>query len=126
MSLYSDINYIKPSIGYMLYDVNSVLQAIFSILGTKKGERVFRPTWGANLKSYLFEPCDELTARSIFYDIRNTVSLDQRISFNSSKSSVTPIPEKKMFVITVVYTVLGFSDTEKSLVLTLKQEDDNG
>ena len=121
MALYSDFNYIKPSIGGMVYDIDSVFQAIFSILGTKKGSRVFRPNYGATLTNYLFEPCDELTARSILYEIQNTMKLEPRVQFNSSKSSVVPVPEQQMFIITVVFDILGFDNLEKSLSLTLKQ-----
>ena len=39
---------------------------------------------------------------------------------NNSKTTVTPIPEKHKFAISVVFSILGFSDTEKSLDLELK------
>ena len=123
MAIYSDLNYVKPSIGDMVYDVDSVFQAIFSILGTKRGERVFRPTFGANLNNYLFEPCDELTARSILYEISTTMDLEPRVQFNISKSSVIPVPEEHKFLMTIVFSVLGFNETEKSVTLVLKQKD---
>jgi phage baseplate assembly protein W len=123
MAIYSDLNYVKPSIGDMVYDVDSVFQAIFSILGTKRGERVFRPTFGANLNNYLFEPCDELTARSILYEISTTMDLEPRVQFNISKSSVVPVPEEHKFLMTIVFSVLGFNETEKSVTLVLKQKD---
>ena len=69
MALYSDLNYIKPSLGDRVYDIEAIFQSIFSIIGTKRGERVFRPTFGLSMTSYLFEPCDEYTARSILYDL---------------------------------------------------------
>lgn len=125
MALYSDLNYVKPSIGDRVYDIEAVYQSIFTILGTIKGERVFRPTYGLNLSSYLFEPCDELTARSILYDIKNVMRLEPRVSLSMSKSTVVPVPEEYMFVITLVFTILGFSDTERSLNLTYKQRERN-
>lgn len=123
MALYSDLNYIKPSIGDRVYDIDSVFQSIFSIIGTKKGERVFRPNFGLSLNNYIFEPCDELTARSILYDITNVMTQEPRVKFNVNKSSVIPVPEDKLFVITIVFNILGFSNTEKSLNLVLKQKD---
>lgn len=122
MALYSDLNYIKPSLGDRLYDIDSVFQSIFSILGTKKGERVFRPTWGLNLKPYLFEPCDEFTATSILTDITTIVKLEPRVDFNKSKSTVTPVPEQKLFLINLYFKVLGFGSQEKSLSLVLRQD----
>lgn len=120
MAIYSDLNYIKPSLGDRVFDVNAVYQSVFSILGTKVGERVFRPTYGMSLKTYLFEPCDEITARSILYEVTNIMDLEPRVSLNLSKSTVKPVPNDKMFVITLVFSVLGFTATEKTLNLVLK------
>lgn len=123
MSIYSDINYIKPSLGAKLYDIDSVFQSVFTILGTKKGERVFRPNFGLSMNNYLFEPCDEMTARTIYYDISNVMSLEPRVKFNTAKSSVVPVPERSAFIITLYFTIYGFSDTEKSLNLVLKTKE---
>lgn len=123
MSLYSDLNYIKPSLGDRLYDIDAIFQSIFSIIGTKKRERVFRPDFGLSMTSYLFEPCDEYTARSILYDLTKVMEWEPRVQFNTSKSTVTPVPEQNLFLITIYFTILGFSETEKSLNLVLKQKE---
>jgi phage baseplate assembly protein W len=125
VAFYSDLNYIKPSVGASVEDVDSVFQAIFTLLGTKRGERLFRPTYGASLQNYLFEPCDEFTAKSILFEIQTTLKEEPRIKFNVSKSSVIPVPEQQLFLITIVFTVLGFNNLEKSLNLTLKQKNRN-
>ena len=52
------------------------------------------------------------------------MALEPRVQFNLAKSSVIPVPDKQMFVMTLVFTILGFSDTEKTLTLTLKQKED--
>ena len=122
MALYSDLNYIKPSKGDRLYDIDAVFQSVFSIIGTKKGSRLFRPTFGFNMKGYLFEPCDEYTARSILYDLNSVMKWEPRIHFNTAKTTVIPIPEKMRFLITIYFNVLGFSNTEKTLSLVLKQK----
>lgn len=128
MSLYSDLNYIKPFKNSILgdcliYDVDDVFQSIFAILGTKKGERVFRPNFGLNLEDYLFEPCDSITAMNIFYDIKNVISLEPRVNFNMARSSVTPVPDSFLFIITLYFSILGFNDTERSLNLVLNQKE---
>ena len=123
MALYSDLNYIKPSLGDRVYDIEAIFQSIFSIIGTKRGERVFRPTFGLNLVGYLFEPCDSYTAESILYDITNVMRLEPRIQLNTSKSTVEAVPLRHLFIITLYFTVLGFSQTEKSLNLVLKQKE---
>lgn len=123
MALYSDLNYIKPSLGDRVYDIDSIFQSIFTIIGTKKPERVFRPNFGMAMSSYLFEPCDEYTARSILYDLSNVMQWEPRIKFNSAKTTVIPVPEQNLFLITMWFTILGFSDTERSLNLVLKQKE---
>lgn len=125
MAIYSDINYLDDSLGATLEDVQSVYQAVYTLLATKVGQRVFRPTYGSYLDNYLFEPCDEITANNILYDIITTLSQEPRVQLNKTQTTVTPIPEKQMFKIRIVFTVLGFSDTEKSMQLVLKTKNRN-
>ena len=73
MAFFSDLNYLKPTSGALLEDISDVYQAIYTLFGTKKGSRLFRPTYGANLSRYLFEPCDEISARSMMYDIMTAI-----------------------------------------------------
>ena len=63
-----------------------------------------------------------MTARSILYDISSIMDNEPRIKFDTTKSQVIPIPEKHMFLINVVFYILGFSETERSLNLVLKQK----
>lgn len=121
MSFFSDLNYIKPERGSLLEDVDAIYQAIYSIFGTKAGTRLFRPTWGGNLSKYLFEPCDEITARSMFYDIVETLKEEPRVELNTSESYVTPDPVNSQFLIQLKFKVLGFSDYERTLTLNFKQ-----
>lgn len=121
MAFYSDLNYIKPSKGPILEDKDSIYQEIYSIFKTSPGERVFQPTWGGSLQRYKFEPCDELTARSMMYDIKATLQQASRVSLNSSKSYVTPDPTNSQFFIQLCFNIPGFSDYEGTLSLTYKQ-----
>ena len=121
MSFYSDLNYLKPQKGEILEDVDAIYQSIYSILGTKPGSRLFRPTWGGNLSKYLFEPCDELTADSMFYDIMQTLRDEPRIEIDESQTSIIPVPEDSEFQITLVFNIRGFSGTAKTLNLTFSQ-----
>lgn len=122
MAFFSDLNYIKPSAGQMLEDVPDIYQAIYTLFGTKKGTRVFRPTYGANLSRYLFEPCDEITARSMMYDIMEAIKEEPRVTLNASSSYVTPDPINSRFIITLKFTINGFSDYEKTLQLEFYQK----
>ena len=72
MAFFSDLNYLKPSAGQLLEDIPDVYQAIYTLFATKKGSRIFRPTYGANLSRYLFEPCDEITEGLLLTHVTET------------------------------------------------------
>ena len=122
MAFFSDLNYLKPSAGQLLEDIPDVYQAIYTLFATKKGSRIFRPTYGANLSRYLFEPCDEITARSMMYDIMEAIKEEPRVTLNASASYVTPDPVNRRMLITLKFTVNGFSDYERTLQLEFEQK----
>lgn len=121
MAYYSDLNYLKPKKGPMLEDTDAIYQAVYTLLGTKPGERLFRPSWGGSLSRYLYEPCDELTSRSMMYDIIQTLQDEPRIVLNQSSSFVQADPENSQFLIQLCFSIAGFSDYEKTITLTYKQ-----
>ena len=120
MALWKDLNYLKVENEYILEDVPDVYQAIYTIFKTKKGSRVFNPEFGADLSRYLYEPCDEITARNMMYDI--SVSLDQepRVVLDASQSSVVPDPINSKMIIVLALKVPGVSNDTKIITFTYK------
>lgn len=63
---YSDIDFrLKTKTNKDLYvkiDVEAVKQSIINIVTTNYGEKLFQPNFGANLRSILFEPIDQVTS----------------------------------------------------------------
>ena len=53
-------------------DASAIKQAIVNLLLTNKGERLMNPTYGSDIRSYLFEPMDFGTANQIKNNIRDT------------------------------------------------------
>ena len=58
--IYSDLDIAfraNPNTGDVVrkYDINSVRQSVTNIIRTQPGERPFKPTFGCNLRRYLFE-----------------------------------------------------------------------
>jgi len=43
------------------------------LLLTNKGERLYLPSFGANLRQYIFEPNDEISANAIRTEINNSI-----------------------------------------------------
>ena len=54
-------------------DKAAIVQAIQSLLLTKKGERPFQPELGCDIQDLLFEPLDFASAGAIKQEIRETV-----------------------------------------------------
>jgi phage baseplate assembly protein W len=77
---------------------DSVKQSLRMITDTSKGSRIFMPTYGCRLRSFLFEPFDESTAGRIGEELKNTIisheprisiiSIDVKMDFDSSSYDI--------------------------------------
>ena len=87
-------------------DASAIKQAIVNLLLTNKGERVMNPTYGSDIRSYLFEPMDFGTANQIKNNIRDTIeTFEPRIRV--LQISATPNFDDNGFDITMTYSVIG-------------------
>ena len=55
-------------------DASAIKQAIVNLLLTNRGERLFQPDYGSDIRSQLFEPLDYATAGSIKNSILYTIA----------------------------------------------------
>ena len=87
-------------------DSSAIKQAIVNLLLTNKGERLMNPTYGSDIRSYLFEPMDFGTANQIKNNIRDTIeTFEPRIRV--LQISATPNFDDNGFDITMTYSVIG-------------------
>ena len=87
-------------------DASAIKQAIVNLLLTNKGERLINPTYGSDIRSYLFEPMDFGTANQIKNNIRDTIeTFEPRIRV--LQISATPNFDDNGFDITMTYNVIG-------------------
>ena len=121
---YSDINYLslKTNSASILEDEADVYQAIYTLFATKRGTRVFRPNYGANLSKYLFDPCDEITASNILYDVKSALKEEPRIELDTAETRVIPDPVNRKFLIYLSFTIPKLSTQKKNITLTYKQQ----
>ena len=54
-------------------DASAIKQSIVNLLMTNKGERVYQPEYGSDLRRFLFEPMDFATAAAIQSNIVSTI-----------------------------------------------------
>ena len=87
-------------------DASAIKQAIVNLLLTNKGERLMNPTYGSDIRSYLFEPMDYGTANQIRNNIRDTIeTFEPRIRVR--QISATPNFDDNGFDITMTYSIVG-------------------
>lgn len=58
-----------------LFDVESVKNSVVNALLTSPGEKLLNPTYGVDLRQYLFEPIDDFTTELIQDDIETKLPL---------------------------------------------------
>ena len=84
----------------------AVKQAILNLLLTQKGERIYDPEYGSDLKSHLFEPLDFGTAGSIKDNISKTIdTYEPRVSIETLL--VEPNLESNGFDVRLDFQVLS-------------------
>jgi len=87
----------------------AVKQAILNLLLTQKGERIYDPEYGSDLKSHLFEPLDFGTAGSIKDNISKTIdTYEPRVSIETLL--VEPNLESNGFDVRLDFQVLSRAD----------------
>jgi phage baseplate assembly protein W len=114
--VYSDIHdeFLRNTSGDLLIakDSDAIEVSIRNILQTSFGERVMLPNFGSRLRSLLFDPVDENTARFIQMEIKNSINVwDNRLQVTDV--IVIPFPDKNQYNVTINYTILrlGFEAT---------------
>lgn len=55
-------------------DDQAIAASIANILSTAHYEKLFNPSFGCNIKKYLFEPIDDITTNNIREEIRRSIT----------------------------------------------------
>jgi phage baseplate assembly protein W len=108
--IYSDLNLLAPTSSALIADLDAIYQAVYSLLNTRKGDRLFQPTAGNSLEDSLFDLVDVVSAlevlRRITGDVTSQITL---VSVNNS-TRVTPDPVNGVFNLYLVLDPVGLSD----------------
>jgi phage baseplate assembly protein W len=112
--VYSDINPnygedINPEIIRNLDDINASIQ---TILSTVPGERWFYPSFGSNVKAYLFEPVDTITAGNIYFETIGALrKWEPRITVLNT-SSVVALADNSGYSVTINYQLVDYHNIQ--------------
>lgn len=83
---------------------------------TNKGERVFNPNFGANLRALLFEGIDDSTLDEIQNRIQNSISIYfPQITINQIKFDTQP--DQNTINFTLTYQIINFGITDSVNIL---------
>ena len=87
-------------------DTEAVKQSIVNILSTNRGERPFLPDFGGNLRSYLFENFDGITASLVEEQIRVAIAnYEPRVRILDVQ--VTAVPDRNAMRIFMEFEILS-------------------
>lgn len=95
---------------------DAIKQSMLSILLTSPGERVMKPEFGCDLRGLLFNPFDEITARSIGNVIKNSLTnFEPRI--NLQEVLVITNYDDQVYEAEIEYSIVNQSGTESLKVI---------
>jgi len=101
-------------------DKAAIVQAIQSILLTRKGERPFQPDLGCDIQDLLFEPLDYASAGTIKQEIRETIDrYEPRVTV--TKLDCTPDFDNNGYNVEMLYTIVGREDVPVGIEFILER-----
>lgn len=104
--IYSDVNPIEPIKAPLAVNVSAIFNSIYNILNTRKGERLFLPTFGCDLEDIIFEPIDEDTSLLIYQKVVEAIeNWETRVTLDYGRSSITPDYDANAYDIKLVFSI---------------------
>jgi phage baseplate assembly protein W len=98
-------NYGVVSMELVLHDSEAIESEIENCLGISIGEYWFEPTFGANLRRYLMEPVDDITASDIWMEVINRIAIWMPNISILAKSGVQANAATSSFTIILNYSI---------------------
>ena len=101
-------------------DKAAIVQAIQSILLTRKGERPFQPDLGCDIQNLLFEPLDYASAGTIKQEIRETIDrYEPRVS--ATQIFCVPDFDNNGYNVQLQYLIVGREDVPVGVEFILER-----
>ena len=78
---------------------NSIEQSIRLIIGTAKGDRLMRPTFGCGVHDLVFAPNDTTTAAQVSFEVREAlIDWEPRIQILNVQVGPDPVEDNKLLI----------------------------
>lgn len=102
------------------YDEGAIMNSLGNIFSTTPGQKVLNPAFGVNLSQWLFEPCNEFTAREIGEAILNGIErFEPRVKVKTV--DVISVPARNEYVIRLVISIPALSIQDRTYDAILNQ-----
>lgn len=104
----------------LVYNEDSINKSIVSILGTKKGTRVFRRNFGSHVFDILFDPMDDLTVNRLKREILDAIqNWETRIVME--ETIVLPDYPNQQYYIELSYRIPALGNKLVTFTFNLRQ-----
>lgn len=104
-----------------LQDAQAVYNSVKNIMTTAPGEKLLNPTFGLDLRTYLFEPINSTTSYFMASDIyRNLGVFEPRIVLNAV--SVTGNTGENEYLIDIIFSIPTLDIYDLNLKATLNRD----
>lgn len=111
MPLYSDVNQANPFAKERVTDEDSVQQALYNLLRTRKGERVYHPEYGLDIEYLLFELTTEDVALELEVRLKQAINKwEPRVAI--VQIMVTADPDNNTYELSMLYKIKGLGDRQ--------------
>lgn len=106
---------------YPIYDIQSVINSLKNVFTTSPGEKILNPTFGLDLRSYLFEPVTETRGYFIGEEILQGLP-EQEPRVEVRKVEVIVDPEEQQYEINLTIGIPSLNVYDLSLAGILNNE----
>lgn len=104
----------------LVYNEDSINKSIITILGTRKGSRVFRRNFGSYVHDILFDPMDAGSVNSLRRELIDAISeWEDRIVLD--KTEVLPDYPNQQYFVEITYRIPALGNKVSTLNFNLKQ-----
>lgn len=106
--IYKDINSQYGSEGFsdLLSNAGAINNSLYNLLTCPIGSRGFQPDYGSLLQQYIFEPCDDYTARKIEINFIQAIDRwEPRIVLDVQRCTVLPNISRDGYDVTLYYYI---------------------
>lgn len=101
-------------------DEEAIKQSVINILSTNKGERPFLPYFGSNIRAYLFENFDNVTASLVEEEIRSAlVNYEPRVRVTNVE--VNAQPDNNALRIKLEFDIISPRETSTSVEFVVER-----